>query len=223
MGRCRAPVSEVRNKDEVSYNVVKCSRHPPVLSRFPRSTTCTIHLTALEAGNLCNPSTARYLDHNKAIFISEIQNAQGTLPPRQQAKVLSLAKLKDESRQRTEAEAQILDRIIKFRQRGSHTTASEGEAKTALAIASRLMLAHNLGERTSTSTSPLERRLRAESQRCASSLSEAHRRRLSMNPGCVPLQRQYMCFSMSSAFTTTDTTAIILLGPFVVSVRIREQ
>ena len=69
-----------------------------------------------------------------------------SLPPRQQAKVLSLAKLKDETQEKTDAEAHMLNRIVKCRDRGSNPTTPEAEAKTALALAARLMLAHNLSE-----------------------------------------------------------------------------
>jgi hypothetical protein len=77
------------------------------------------------------------------------------LPARQQAKVWNLAKVKHETQEKTEAEAHMLSRIIKCRERGFHSATPEAEAKTALAMASRLMLAHNLNENDITNHSTL--------------------------------------------------------------------
>lgn len=78
------------------------------------------------------------------------------LPARRQAKVWSLAKVKDETQEKTEAEAHLLSRVLECRERGLHTATPEAEAKTALVMASRLMLAHNLNENdiNNHSTSP---------------------------------------------------------------------
>jgi hypothetical protein len=67
-------------------------------------------------------------------------------PPLQKATVLLLAKMEkqDDGEEADETQMRIMARIVKCRERGTNDTTPEGEAQTALAMASKLMEQHNI-------------------------------------------------------------------------------
>jgi hypothetical protein len=58
-------------KTKSHSEVVEYSRHHSLSSCFPQAATCSKHIAAQEAGNLCNPSTTRY-PHDNAVYINRI-------------------------------------------------------------------------------------------------------------------------------------------------------
>ena len=70
-------------------------------------------------------------------------------PPLQKATVLLLAKpeQQSDSKEASETEKKIMERIMKCQDRGSNKSTPQAEAQTALAMAGRLMEQHNISER----------------------------------------------------------------------------